>query len=114
MPPDETGPTCSATCFCTRHVLTVQARYANPKRIMVPVDGRMVGKQYDSTGNQFLMGGFFVLDAMASRSIGGGVEVFAAAENLLDRGYLFALNGGPELGLPIAARFGVRFQFPKR
>jgi outer membrane receptor protein involved in Fe transport len=97
-----------------RHVLTVQARYANPKRIMFSADGRMVGKQYDSTGNQFLMGGFFVLDAMASRSIGGGVEVFAAAENLLNRGYLFALNGGPELGLPIVARFGVRFQFPKR
>jgi len=51
---------------------------------------------------------------MVSRSIGDGVEVFAAAENLLNRGYLFALNGGPELGLPIAARFGFRFQFPKR
>ena len=96
------------------NVLTVQARYANPKRIMVSADGRMVGKQYDSTGNQFLMGGFFVMDAMASRSIGGDVEVFAAAENLLNRGYLFALNGGAELGLPIAARFGLRFQFPNR
>ncbi|MGD0955496.1 MAG: hypothetical protein ABR953_01525 [Candidatus Acidiferrales bacterium] len=39
------------------NVLTVQARYANPKRIMVSMDGRMVGKQYDST-DQFLMGGF--------------------------------------------------------
>jgi outer membrane receptor protein involved in Fe transport len=95
-------------------VFTVQARYANPKRIMISVDGRMVGKQYDSTGNQFLMGGFFTVDAMASRSIGDGVEVFAAAENLLNRGYLFALNGGPELGLPITARFGFRFQFPTR
>jgi outer membrane receptor protein involved in Fe transport len=95
-------------------VLTFQARYSNPKRIMVSVDGRMVGKQYDSTGNTFLMGGYFLLDAMASRSIGHGVQVFAAGENLLDRGFLFALNGGAELGLPITARFGLRYDFPNR
>ncbi len=97
-----------------RHVITFQATYADPKLINVSFDGRMVGKQYDSTGNQFLMGGYFVLDAMASRSIGKGVQVYFAAENLLDRGYLFSLNGGPELGLPITARFGVRFNFPER
>lgn len=96
------------------HVLTFQAVYADPKRINVSFDGRMVGKQYDTAGNQFLMGGYFLLDAMASRSIGGGVQIFAAAENLLDRGYLFSLSGGPELGLPISARFGVRFNLPER
>jgi outer membrane receptor protein involved in Fe transport len=74
----------------------------------------MVGKQYDSTSNQFQMGGYFLLDAMASRSIGRGVQVYFAAENLLDRGYLFSLNGGPELGLPITARFGIRFNLPER
>ena len=97
-----------------RHVLTFQATYADPKLVNVSFDGRMVGKQYDTTGNQALMGGYFVLDAMASRSIGDGVQVYFAAENLLDRGYLFSLNGGPELGLPITARFGVRFNFPER
>jgi outer membrane receptor protein involved in Fe transport len=96
------------------HDLTFQAIYANPKLINVSIDGRMVGKQYDTVGNQFLMGGYFVLDAMASRSIGGGVQIFAAAENLLDRGYLFSLSGGPELGLPITARFGLRFNLPER
>jgi len=55
-----------------------------------------------------------VLDATASRSIGGGVQLFAAAENMLDRGYLFSLSGGPELGLPLTARFGLRFDFPGR
>lgn len=96
------------------HDLTFQAIYANPRVINVSIDGRMVGKQYDTVGNQFLMGGYFLLDAMASRSIGGGVQIFAAAENLLDRGYLFSLSGGPELGLPITARFGVRFNLPER
>jgi outer membrane receptor protein involved in Fe transport len=96
------------------HDLTFQAVYANPRIITVSFDGRMVGKQYDSTSNQFLMGGYFLLDAMASRSIGEGVQVYFAAENLLDRGYLFSLNGGPELGLPITARFGIRFNLPER
>jgi outer membrane receptor protein involved in Fe transport len=96
------------------NVLTFQATYADPKLVNVSFDGRMVGKQYDTTGNQALMGGYFVLDAMASRSIRGGVQVYLAAENLLDRGYLFSLNGGPELGLPITARFGLRFNFPER
>jgi len=96
------------------HDLTFQAVYANPKIITVSFDGRMVGKQYDSTNNTFLMGGYFLLDAMASRSIGRGVQIYFAGENLLDRGYLFSLNGGPELGLPITARFGLRFDFPER
>jgi outer membrane receptor protein involved in Fe transport len=96
------------------NVITFQATYADPKLVNVSLDGRMVGKQYDTTGNQALMGGYFVLDAMASRSIGDGIQVYFAAENLLDRGYLFSLNGGPELGLPITARFGLRFNFPER
>jgi outer membrane receptor protein involved in Fe transport len=96
------------------NVLTFQATYTNPRRFNVSFDGRMVGKQYDAAANQFLMGGYFLLDAMASRSIGRGLQIFAAAENLLDRGYLFSLDGGPELGLPITARFGLRFNFPER
>ena len=96
------------------HDLTFQATYANPKIISVSFDGRMVGKQFDTTNNQFLMGGYFLLDAMAARSIGHGVQIFFAGENILDRGYLFSLNGGPELGLPITARFGLRFDLPER
>ena len=73
----------------------------------------MVGMQFDDANNQFPMNRFFVLDAMASRSIGAGVEIFASAENLFNEKYLFALQGVPELGLPIAARFGVRVQIPQ-
>ena len=96
------------------HDLTFQAIYSNPKIVNVSFDGRMVGKQYDSVNNQFQMGGYFLLDAMVSRTIGDGVQIYFAGENLLDRGYLFSLNGGPELGLPITARVGLRFNFPER
>ena len=45
---------------------------------------------------------------------GYGIEVFAAAENLFNEKYLIAASGGEQLGLPIAARIGFRFQFPER
>ena len=96
------------------NVVTFQARYTNPRLITASLAGRMVGMQFDDVNNQFPMNRFFVLDAMASRSIGAGVEIFASAENLFNEKYLFAVQGVPELGLPIAARFGIRVQFPKR
>jgi len=96
------------------NVVTFEARYTNPKLITASLAGRMVGMQFDDATNIAPMGRFFVMDAMASRSIGAGVEVFAAAENLFNEKYLFAVQGVPELGLPIAARFGFRVQIPKR
>jgi outer membrane receptor protein involved in Fe transport len=97
-----------------RNVLTFQARYLNPTRINVSINGRMVGKQFDDDQNQFPLGRFFVLDAMAWRSIGQGIELFTAAENLFNVKYDTAATPIPQLGLPITARFGLRFQFPRR
>jgi outer membrane receptor protein involved in Fe transport len=96
------------------NVITFQGRYSNPRIVDVSLQGRMVGAQFDDAQNVFRMDRFFVLDAQASRPMGRGTEVFAAVENLLNDKYLFALQGVPELGLPIAARFGFRYQFPGR
>lgn len=97
-----------------RNVLTFQARYMNPSRISIFVNGRLVGKQFDDDQNKFPLGRFFVLDAMASHAMGGGIELFAAAENLLNAQYATAATPVPQLGLPITARFGLRFQFTRR
>jgi outer membrane receptor protein involved in Fe transport len=96
------------------NALTFQARYSNPHIVVLSIDGRMIGKQFDDDLNAFPLGRFFVLDVSASRSIGRGVELFAAAENLFDVKYDTAATPVPQLGLPIAARFGFRFEFPKR
>lgn len=93
---------------------TFQARYSNPRILFLSVDGRFVGKQFDDDQNQFPLGNFFVLDAMASRSIAAGLEVFGAAENLFNEKYATAATPVPQLGLPIAARIGLRYPFPKR
>jgi outer membrane receptor protein involved in Fe transport len=93
---------------------TFQVRYSNPRILFISVDGRFIGKQFDDDQNKFPLGNFFVLDAMASRSIGAGLEVFGAAENLFNEEYATAATPVPQLGLPIAARIGLRYQFPKR
>jgi outer membrane receptor protein involved in Fe transport len=96
------------------NTLTFQGRYSNPHIITLSVDGRMTGKQFDDDLNSFPLGRFFVLDAEAARSIGRGMEIFGAVENLFDVKYATAATPVPQLGLPIAARVGFRLDFPKR
>ena len=97
-----------------RNVLTFQGRYSNPRIVTLSVTGRMVGKQFDDDLNSFPLGRYFVLDAEAARSIGRGMEIFGALENLFDVKYNTAATPVPQLGLPIAARLGFRLDFPKR
>jgi outer membrane receptor protein involved in Fe transport len=95
---------------------TFQARYTNPSLISFTAEGRFVGRQLDT--NQVYMGNFFVLDAMVSRSLGHGVNVYSAVENLFNEEYLStAATAGlspPQRGLPIAGRVGARFDFPSK
>jgi outer membrane receptor protein involved in Fe transport len=95
------------------NTLTFQARYTNPSRISVSLSGRMAGMQFDDDLNQYPLGRYFVLDAVASREFARRFELFAAVENLFNEQYATAATPVPQLGLPIAARFGMRFQFPR-
>jgi outer membrane receptor protein involved in Fe transport len=96
------------------NVLTFQGRYSNPRIVTLSITGRMVGKQFDDDLNSFPLGRYFVLDAEAARSIGRGMEIFGAVENLFNVKYNTAATPVPQLGLPIAARIGFRLDFPKR
>jgi len=100
------------------NMVTFQARYDNPKFLSASLQGRVAGKQFNDDLNQFPLGGFFVLDAMAYRSVGHGTEVFVAVENLTNDRYTVAYASTtplvPQLGVPVAARFGVRVQIPTR
>lgn len=97
------------------NVLTFQARYSNPSRISFSVGGRMIGLQYDT--NQLPLDRYFVLDAMVSRNVALGVEAFFAAENLLNAQYISTAATAispPQIGLPVAVRCGIRYDFPRR
>jgi outer membrane receptor protein involved in Fe transport len=95
---------------------TFQGRYTNPSLISFTVEGRFVGRQLDT--NQMYMRNLFVLDALVSRDLSHGVQVFSAVENLFNEEYLStAATPGlspPQRGLPIVARVGVRFDFPAK
>ncbi len=93
---------------------TLQARYVNPKIVTATVQGTFVGQQFDDDLNNFLLKRFFTVDLYLGRSLGRGVEIFAAAENTFNQRYYTALTPAPSLGPPILARIGLRYQFPKR
>jgi len=93
-----------------RHQFTLQAHYWNPSGFLLSVQGRFVGNQFDDDQNQFLLPRFFTLDLLFGRSLGHGVEVYGAFENLLDQRYTVALTPTPMQGPPILARIGLRYR----
>ncbi len=93
---------------------TLQARYVNPKIVTANVQGTFVGQQFDNDLNTLLLKKFFTVDLYLGRSLGRGLEVFAAAENMFNQRYYTNLTPVPSLGAPILARIGLRYQFPKR
>jgi outer membrane receptor protein involved in Fe transport len=100
-----------------RNVFTWEARYWNPSRIMLSVQGRFVGNQFDDDQNQYPLGRFYTMDLQIGRNITRNLEVFAAAENLTDERYTVAntptANGSLfNIGPPLLYRIGLRLNFP--
>ena len=97
-----------------RQQFTFEGRYWNPRYLLLTVQGRFIGSQFDDDQNQLPLGRFFTLNLMASRSLRRGVEVFAAAENVFDQNYLIARTPTPNLGPPVLFRLGLRYEHPSR
>lgn len=100
-----------------RNVFTWEARYWNPSRIMLSVQGRFVGNQFDDDQNQYPLGRFYTMDLQVGRNVTHNVEVFAAAENILDQRYNVANTPTAtgslfNIGPPILYRIGLRLNFP--
>jgi outer membrane receptor protein involved in Fe transport len=95
------------------HQFTLQARYVKPF-VLVGVQGRYVGNQFDDDQNLLPLERFFALDAIVSHSLRPGVEVFVAGENLLNQQYQIGRTPVLTVGPPILARAGLRLQFGGR
>lgn len=93
-----------------RQQLTFQARYTNPTRLSFGVQARASSSQFDDDQNLLRLRGYFTLDALASRRLARGVEVFAAAENLTGRRYEVGRTPVLTLGPPVFVRFGLRLR----
>lgn len=101
-----------------RNTFTWEARYWNPSRLLISVQGRFIGNQFDDDLNQYPLGHFYTMDLQIGRNLTQNIELFAAAENITDERYYVAnttTTGGGSLfniGPPILYRIGVRLNFP--
>jgi outer membrane receptor protein involved in Fe transport len=87
---------------------TAQIRVFRQKWGLLSLQGRASGRQYDDDQNQFVLHSFFRFDVYGSHQLGANVEVFAAAENLFDRGIEVGRTPILTLGTPRVARVGIR------
>jgi outer membrane cobalamin receptor len=95
-----------------RNVFTWEARYWNPTRFLLSVDGRFVSRQFDDDQNLFPLDRFYTMDLQVGRSLTRHLEMFAAAENLFDQRYQVARTPVVSLGPPILFRVGLRVNYP--
>ncbi len=100
-----------------RHVFTWQARYWNPSRLLVSVEGRFVGKQFDDDQNLYPLARFYTMDVQIGRNLTRNLQLYAAAENITDERYYVAntpaTNGSLfNIGPPLLYRIGLRMNFP--
>lgn len=95
-----------------RNAFTFQARYWNPKIVLLSVQGRFVGQQYDDDQNQFPLNSFYVMDLLAGRTLTKHLQAFGAVENILNQQYMVARTPVTNLGPPILFRVGLRVDFP--
>jgi outer membrane receptor protein involved in Fe transport len=117
VPPGEVSLLGKNVAQVPRHVFTWEARYWNPARLMLSVQGRFVGNQFDDDQNLYPLGRFYTMDLQIGRNITRNMEVFAAAENLTDERYAVANTPTAtgslfNIGPPFLYRIGLRLNFP--
>ena len=76
-----------------------------------------LGNQFDDDQNKYRLGRAYTMDLQIGRNLSRNVELFAAAENILNQRYNVAntpFNGMSilNLGPPILYRIGMRLTFP--
>ncbi len=96
-----------------RHQFTWEARYWRPSRLMFSIEGRYSGAQYDDDQNTLKLDRYYVTNVFIGRELPGGLLAYAAVENLFNQRYSVALAPPiSNLGPPILARAGLRYEFP--
>jgi outer membrane receptor protein involved in Fe transport len=91
-----------------RHAVNFQARYSRPHWLTAALQGSFVGSCFDDDQNTLLLNHYFLLDALASRPLGHGMEIFVAGENLLDQRYDVSRTSVLTSGPPVLFRVGFR------
>lgn len=88
------------------HQATGGVRWSGP--VTVVTQARFLSGQYDDDLNRFRLGGFGVWNLSVQRALDERLEVYLAAENLLDRRFVTALTPDERLGEPRRIYAGLR------
>jgi len=91
-----------------RHQATLQARYESRWRL--GLQARWTGASWEDDRNQLALDPGLQIDLFAGRGVGRHLEVFVAAENILDAEIVVARTPVPSLGAPRLVRGGVRLR----
>jgi outer membrane receptor protein involved in Fe transport len=92
------------------HRGTAIVTFQDPAILTATVQLRVTGPQFEDDLNERGMGGYAVVDAFLSRRLVGGLELFAATENLFNRRYLVGRAGIDTIGQPRMVRVGLRWR----
>jgi outer membrane receptor protein involved in Fe transport len=92
------------------NMATLQVRGFRPALGTLSIQGKLSGRQYDDDANDYLLHGYFKLDAYASHEIGKRWEVFTSGENLMNRQIEVGRTPALTLGMPRVARVGFRLK----
>jgi outer membrane receptor protein involved in Fe transport len=90
-----------------RNMATGNLRVFRGELGTLSLQGRLSGRQYDDAANQYILHGYFRLDAYGSHDFGKWLQVFAAGENLFDRDIEVAKTPTTTLSMPRVARIGL-------
>jgi outer membrane receptor protein involved in Fe transport len=90
-----------------RNLATMNVRAFKPALGTLSLQGRLSGRQFDDDANDYLLHGYFRLDAYASHDFGKRLQIFVAGENLLDRQIEDSKTPTTTLGMPRVARVGL-------
>ena len=117
VPPGEVSLLGKNVAQVPQNVFTWEARYWNPSRIMLSLQGRFVGNQFDDDQNNYPLGSFYTMDLQIGRNVTRNLEVFAAAENLTNERYKVANTPTAtgslfNIGPPLLYRIGIRLDWP--
>ena len=87
-------------------------RYVDPRWVTATLQVRAIGRQFEDDRNTLEIGKTGDRRLLRSRQLARSVHVFAAIENLFDAEIPVGRTPVPTVGLPRAARFGVRVFWP--
>jgi hypothetical protein len=91
-----------------RQRATALLTFDDPRIATITGALRYMGHSFEDDTNTKRLGGYALVDAMASRTLHGGLAGFVAVDNLLDRRYLVGRTGVDTVGAPRMFQVGVK------